>query len=262
MTDRFLPYYKWFWQDYRANRKVQRMTYIERGLYRELLDECWIEGSIPKSISDLADICGCPEEVMANAWQMLSKCFIKVGDKYENEKLNSMRTERDQIRVIRSQAGKAGGQAKVANANKVQANASKCHIEEVEGESESKGESKKTTKPKNSIEKPMDVSNEVWQDFLVTRKSHKAPLTQTALNGIRKEGEKIGWSLEDTLKQCCARNWRSFDSSWVNKSVDQYRPTTYNQPQTPSKTMQGIMLLQQEIDRLNNEGTENEILEN
>lgn len=41
-----LPYYRWHWRDYRANRKVQRMTYIERGLYRELLDECWAEGFI------------------------------------------------------------------------------------------------------------------------------------------------------------------------------------------------------------------------
>jgi uncharacterized protein YdaU (DUF1376 family) len=259
MTDRFLPYYKWFWQDYRANRKVQRMTYIERGLYRELLDECWIEGSIPKSISDLADICGCPDEVMANAWQMLGKCFIEVGDRYENEKLNSMRTERDQIRVIRSQAGKAGGQAKIANSSKSLANASKCHIEEGEGEGESKAKGKKTTKPKKTCEKPIDVSDSVWQDFLIVRKSHNAPLTQTALDGIRKEGEKINWSLEDTLKQCCARNWRGFDISWVTNQ--QSKQLTFNNP-PQSKTMQGIMLVQQEIDRLKNEGKSNELLEN
>lgn len=260
MTDRFLPYYKWFWQDYRANRKVQRMTYIERGLYRELLDECWIEGSIPKSISDLADICGCPEEVMANAWQMLSKCFIEVGDKYENEKLNSMRTERDQIRVIRSQAGKAGGQAKVANASKVQANASKCHIEEVEVEAESKEESKKTTSRKIICDQPLDVSDEVWQDFLIARKAKKQAVTKTALNGIRNEADKAGWSMEAALSQICLRGWGGFKADWV--ANQQPRSNTYNQPQTPSKTMQGIMLLQQEIDRLNNEGIENEILKN
>ena len=67
IIDRVLPYYKWFWQDWRANRKIQRMTYIEKGLYRELLDECWVEGFIPDDIEELADICGCPKEIMANA---------------------------------------------------------------------------------------------------------------------------------------------------------------------------------------------------
>jgi uncharacterized protein YdaU (DUF1376 family) len=213
MTDRFLPYYKWFWQDYRANRKVQRMTYVERGLYRELLDECWIEGSIPKSMSDLADICGCPEEVMANAWQMLGKCFIEVGDRYENEKLNSMRTERDQIRVIRSQAGKAGGQAKVANASKIQANAIKCHIEEGEG----KVKAEKTSIVKTSLQKPSDVSDEVWTDFLTTRKALKAAVTQTAINAIKREADKAGWTLESALSQICSRGWKGFKADWVTK---------------------------------------------
>jgi uncharacterized protein YdaU (DUF1376 family) len=238
MTDRFLPYYKWFWQDYRANRKVQRMTYIERGLYRELLDECWIEGSIPKSISDLADICGCPDEVMANAWQMLSKCFIEVNDRYENEKLNSMRTERDQIRVIRSQAGKAGGQAKIANASKNVANASKCHIEEGEEESKAKAKEKKTTNRKIVCQQPVDVTNEVWQDFLTTRKTLKAAVTQTALNNIRSEAVKAGWSMEAALSQICSRGWKGFKAEWVKTEQEK----VINKPK--SATVDAIMRLE------------------
>ena len=34
-----LPYFKWLWRDWRANRKVQRLDYVARGLYRDLLDE-------------------------------------------------------------------------------------------------------------------------------------------------------------------------------------------------------------------------------
>ena len=92
MSDlRALPYYKWFWQDWRANRKAQRMNYIERGLYRELLDECWVEGSIPNDLNILAEICGCPNDVMANAWQVLESCFKLVEDVYINEKMESLR---------------------------------------------------------------------------------------------------------------------------------------------------------------------------
>lgn len=137
MTDRALPYYKWFWQDWRSNRTIQRMGYVERGLYRELLDECWAEGCIPDDVSAMAEICGCPEQVMADAWQVLSKCFVLLDGKWHNEKLDSLRTEQDQIRVKRANAGAKGGKSKLlnekeneANAKQMLASASNCHIEE------------------------------------------------------------------------------------------------------------------------------------
>lgn len=121
------------------------MSYIERGLYRELLDECWVEGSIPDSMELLAEICGCPVDVMANAWQMLSKCFKHSDGCYTNEKLDSLRTERDAIRAKRIIAGKKGGLCKALNNNENLANArqvlevaSVCHIEEKEKRREEK----------------------------------------------------------------------------------------------------------------------------
>ena len=126
MVDRVLPYYKWFWQDWRANRKIQRMSYIERGLYRELLDECWVEGFIPNDIDQLADICGCPTEVMASAWQVLSSCFIEIDGFLVNEKLHSLRTEKDKERLVKSENGKKGGIAKAIGKHLP----STCHIEE------------------------------------------------------------------------------------------------------------------------------------
>lgn len=135
MIDRNLPYYKWFWQDWRANRKVQRMSYIERGLYRELLDECWVEGFIPNDISELADICGCPDEVMADAWQVLESCFdVQDDGTLINSKLHNLRTAKDVERMVKSANGKKGGLAKSLKSNDFVASAkqvpSNCHIEE------------------------------------------------------------------------------------------------------------------------------------
>ena len=75
---------------------------------------------------------------------------------------------------------------------------------------------KEKAKPK-SVEKPDEVTPETWQDFLVLRNKLKAPLTQTALNAIRKEAEKAGISLEDALSTCCMRGWRGFKASWLHK---------------------------------------------
>lgn len=147
-----LPYYKWFWQDFRASRTVQRMTYTQRGLYRDLLDECWAEGSIPCDVESMAEICGCPVEVMADAWQVLSRCFTKKGGSLVNIRLDSERTEKDSQRVNRIESGKLGGLAKLAKTNTIMADAkqllSSCHIGEKRREEESKEEESKEEKRK------------------------------------------------------------------------------------------------------------------
>jgi uncharacterized protein YdaU (DUF1376 family) len=111
--DEALSYYKWLWRDFRANRKVQRMGYIAKGLYRELLDEAWSEGSIPTDMETLADICGCPVEVMTEAWPRIAPCWVDNGHgRLVNEKLDSLRTATDAERVVKAQAGRLGGLAK------------------------------------------------------------------------------------------------------------------------------------------------------
>lgn len=190
MSERVLPYYKWFWQDYRANRKVQRMSYIERGLYRELLDECWAEGSIPSDMAELADICGCPEQVMTDAWQMLGKCFVLLGDRFINEKMEDMRTERDQIRVLRAEIGSRGGRAKAAKTQDSVANAKQTdgnsHIEEkrrVREEKEKRTPAKRSISVDNIAETtilPPQVPREIWRDWVQFRSEIRKPMTERA----------------------------------------------------------------------------------
>lgn len=108
-----LPYYKWFWQHWRANRDVQRkLNYVDRGLYRELLDEAWAEGSLPSEIDALADICGCPVEVMADSWKRISAHWELRDGRLYNDKLDAQRTEKDALRVSRIQTGRIGGLVK------------------------------------------------------------------------------------------------------------------------------------------------------
>lgn len=65
---------------------------------------------------------------------------------------------------------------------------------------------------------PTDVSDEVWRDFSVLRKSLRAPLTATALDGIRREADRAGVTLESALKTCCERGWRGFKADWVHQA--------------------------------------------
>lgn len=65
---------------------------------------------------------------------------------------------------------------------------------------------------------PVDVPDDTWRDFLSHRVAIKAPITQTAIDGIRREADKAKMTLADALREICARGWRGFKAEWVKKS--------------------------------------------
>jgi DNA-binding transcriptional ArsR family regulator len=74
-----------------------------------------------------------------------------------------------------------------------------------------------------TLPRPDDVSESVWADFLLIRKSKKSVLTKTALDGMRSEAEKAGLSMDQALAMCCTRGWQSFKAEWVkpdNKAIN------------------------------------------
>ena len=75
-------------------------------------------------------------------------------------------------------------------------------------------ETKTETKTKTA-DTPDGVSQSVWQEFVNHRKSKKAQVTQLVIDGIQKEADKAGFSLEDALKEVVVRNWQGFKAEWV-----------------------------------------------
>ena len=85
---------------------------------------------------------------------------------------------------------------------------------------------KKSSKSKIVLDKPDDVSSEqIWSDFLALRNARHAPLTETALNIIRKEAHKAGISLEQALETCCMRGWQGFKAEWYLKGQNRFQST-------------------------------------
>lgn len=82
---------------------------------------------------------------------------------------------------------------------------------------EKRREEKKEQKqdaPNGAVEIP-DVDPKVVADFLKIRRAKKAPLTETALDGLRREAAKAGVTLEQALRTCCERGWTGFKAEWV-----------------------------------------------
>lgn len=80
------------------------------------------------------------------------------------------------------------------------------------------------------VTQPPGVSDQTWSDFLASRKIAKAPVTQTALDGIIREASKAGWTLEAALTECVLRGWRSFKAEWVSSKRPSSEPPPRDKP--------------------------------
>jgi uncharacterized protein YdaU (DUF1376 family) len=75
---------------------------------------------------------------------------------------------------------------------------------------------------KNTVAPPDGVTESVWQDWLTLRKTKKAVVTQSAVDGIVREAKKAGISLQAALEMCCMRGWSGFKADWIEgKSTGQ-----------------------------------------
>jgi uncharacterized protein YdaU (DUF1376 family) len=64
---------------------------------------------------------------------------------------------------------------------------------------------------------PPDVSQQIWSDWVALRKSKKAPITQTVLNGAIAEAKILGWPLEKFLAEWCSRGSQGLKAEWIVK---------------------------------------------
>lgn len=82
------------------------------------------------------------------------------------------------------------------------------------------------------------IDEQIASDFIAIRKAKNAPLTQTALDGIKREANKAKLTLENALRICIERNWQGFSASWLFESHNQTqstKPSVKNDPKPSVK---------------------------
>lgn len=103
-------------------------------------------------------------------------------------------------------------------------------------EAESESESEANTKPTEALSPPTPaasaprgaarangaklladagVSQQAAADWIVLRSAKKLPLTQTALNAVRREATSLGMSVHEAVEFAIERGWGGFKASWV-----------------------------------------------
>lgn len=83
------------------------------------------------------------------------------------------------------------------------------------GHTKEEGKERKKKETTSAGARPDDVSADLWEDFKTLRKAKKAPLTEGAIKGIRREAEKVGWSMQDAVEACVTNGWQGFQARYV-----------------------------------------------
>lgn len=63
-----------------------------------------------------------------------------------------------------------------------------------------------------------DVDDDVIKDFETLRKLKKAPITDTAVKGLRREAEIANVDLQTALIACCQNGYQGFKAEWYQKA--------------------------------------------
>ncbi|ATW45280.1 DNA replication protein [Glaesserella parasuis] len=58
------------------------------------------------------------------------------------------------------------------------------------------------------------ITEQLAKDFIVHRKSFKAPITETALKGFQREADKAKIPIQQAIAISIERGWRGFNASW------------------------------------------------
>ena len=64
------------------------------------------------------------------------------------------------------------------------------------------------------------VSEQVANDWVNMRKSKRAPISETVINGLIREAGKANLTLDNVLQICVERNWQGFQASWLLREVN------------------------------------------
>jgi len=143
-------------------------------------------------------------------WQGFSAAMIAVGwIEQVGEGLALPRFERHNGASAKRRAQDADRKKDVRNVSALEADKKRTREEK-------RREEKKEQKTTPDGELFSGIPDQVVHDFKQLRQKLRAPITSTAMAGIRREADKAGLTLADALTMCCERGWRGFKAEWVS----------------------------------------------
>jgi len=205
-----MHYYKRNIGDYA--KKAGRLTMLQHGSYTLLIDSCYDRETFPTLEQALEWTWASTEAEIEAVKFVLSRFFTLDKDgRYVQERiLQELLDYQEKADTNKRIAIERETKRKEKSTNREQ------FVDEPPPNHEPITNNHKPIKDKATVvATPDGVSSSVWDDFVKHRKTKKAQVTQLVIDGIQKEADKAGFSLEDALKETVLRNWQSFKAEWV-----------------------------------------------
>jgi uncharacterized protein YdaU (DUF1376 family) len=103
--------YPFYIDDWRSSDAVAAMTAEERGIYRELIDQCWREGSLPVSDRALQNFARATDKEWKRSRKAVLACFYEEAGRLFSTKVSDKRAEIIEKKEERAERNKANGLA-------------------------------------------------------------------------------------------------------------------------------------------------------
>ena len=210
------PSFQFYPSDWLRDTALRSCSTGARGLWMDMI--CFMHEGNPYGYlkvgdkvihaANLARMVGEPLEVV-EGW--LDELRVAAVFDVDDGVICSRRMIRDEeLRQKRSEGGKLGGNPLLKVKHK-----DNHQVIQNPTPSSSSSSSSTTKKTKTQAVRPDDVSELVWNDFLVLREKQKKPFTETALKIMQREAAKAGYTVQQAMETCCARGWQGFEAKWV-----------------------------------------------
>ncbi len=108
-------FYEWSVNRWRTSETRARLTMAGRGIYRELLDLCYAQGSVPSDFQVLASMLGCAPVELETVWPQISRHFYtdkKDKNRFRNAPADARRKQFFAYVRTQRENGKSGGRPK------------------------------------------------------------------------------------------------------------------------------------------------------
>jgi uncharacterized protein YdaU (DUF1376 family) len=205
-----MHYYKRNLGDYA--KKTGRLTMLQHGAYTLLIDACYDREVFP-TLEQAIDWTWASTDAEIEAVKFVLSRFFKlssdgqyVQDRILEELLQYHKNADTNKRIAIDRETKR----KEKSTNRVQI------VDEPPPNQEPLTTNHKPKRESaTAVACPLDVSEQVWNDWVSLRKSKKAPITKTVLEGARKEAFKLDWPLEKFLAEWCTRGSQGLKAEWV-----------------------------------------------
>lgn len=206
------------------HKKAGRLSMLQHGAYTLLMDACYDRERFP-TLEEAIDWCwaSTDEEITAVKF-VLNKFFDLVDGRYTQQRIQ------DEIDGFH---GKSETNKRIAKEREEKRRARTRNVLEaspVEHEAPPNQEPLTTNQepqPERAprkrsavplVDRPEDVPEQTWADWLQLRKAKKAPVTETVLRDARREAEKAGLSIARFFEIWCARGSQGLQADWIKTS--------------------------------------------